>query len=50
MISDDLPFDQVSLLPEDWDELEDGEIDLGGVSLRDLSGSARDLSESAERV
>jgi hypothetical protein len=40
MNPDDLPFDQVSLLPEDWDELEDGEIDLGAVKLADLDDSA----------
>ena len=28
MIPDDLPFDQISLLSDDWDELEDGEVEI----------------------
>lgn len=28
MTPDDLPFDQISLLPDDWDELEDGEVEI----------------------
>lgn len=31
------PFDQIGLLPDDWDELEDGELDLSGVR-RDAVG------------
>jgi hypothetical protein len=27
-LADDLPFDQISLLPEDWDELDDGEVEI----------------------
>lgn len=27
----DLPFDQISLLLEDWDEIEDGEVEIPGV-------------------
>lgn len=42
--------DSVHIIPEDWDDIADGEIDLAGVSLLDLTESARHLSESAERV
>ena len=28
---DDLPFDQITLLPDDWDEVEDGEVEIPGV-------------------
>lgn len=31
MIPDDLPFDQINLLSDDWDEIEDGEIRIGGI-------------------
>lgn len=40
MIPDDLPFDQISLLPEDWDDVEDGEVDLAGIRLGDLDDNA----------
>ena len=34
------PFDQIGLLPDDWDELEDGELDLSGMRLSELDDSA----------
>ena len=40
MTPDDLPFDQVSLLPEDWDEIEDGEVEIPGIKLADLDDSS----------
>ncbi|WP_281035474.1 hypothetical protein [Methylobacterium brachiatum] len=33
-------FDQITLLPEDWDEIEDGDLDLAGIKLADLDDSA----------
>lgn len=32
--------DSVHIIPEDWDEIADGEIDLAGIKLADLDDSA----------
>lgn len=32
--------DSVHIIPEDWDEIADGGIDLAGITLADLDDSA----------
>lgn len=36
---DPINFDSVHILPEDWDELVDGEIDIAGMRLEALADS-----------
>lgn len=37
---DPIHFDSVHIIPEDWDEIADGEIDLDGIKLADRDDSA----------